>query len=42
MATEHVNIRYMVDDVQQAVDWYTKHLGFRLLSTLSAARCGCC
>ncbi|HJS79288.1 MAG TPA: VOC family protein [Vitreimonas sp.] len=37
MATEHVNIRYMVDDVQQAVDWYTKHLGFRLLSNAAPA-----
>ncbi len=23
-----VNIRYMVDDVAGAVDWYVKHLGF--------------
>ena len=28
MDTQHVSVRYMVDDVQQAVDWYTKHLGF--------------
>jgi catechol 2,3-dioxygenase-like lactoylglutathione lyase family enzyme len=27
----------MVDDVQQAVDWYTKHLGFRLLSNAAPA-----
>ena len=25
---ETVNVRYMVDDVQTAVDFYTKHLGF--------------
>jgi catechol 2,3-dioxygenase-like lactoylglutathione lyase family enzyme len=25
-----VNVRYMVDDVQTAVDFYTKHLGFSL------------
>jgi catechol 2,3-dioxygenase-like lactoylglutathione lyase family enzyme len=37
MATEHVNVRYMVDDVQQSVDWYTKHLGFRLLSNAAPA-----
>ena len=27
-----VNVRYMVDDVEAAVDWYTKHLGFAVLS----------
>ena len=37
MDTQHVNVRYMVDDVQQAVDWYTKHLGFRLLSNAAPA-----
>jgi catechol 2,3-dioxygenase-like lactoylglutathione lyase family enzyme len=26
-----VNVRYMVDDVDAAVAWYTKHLGFTLL-----------
>ena len=25
-----VNVRYMVDDVQKAVDFYTAHLGFTL------------
>jgi catechol 2,3-dioxygenase-like lactoylglutathione lyase family enzyme len=37
MTTQHVNIRYMVDDVQQSVDWYTKHLGFNLLSNAAPA-----
>jgi catechol 2,3-dioxygenase-like lactoylglutathione lyase family enzyme len=37
MATEHVNVRYMVDDVQASVDWYTKHLGFSLLSNAAPA-----
>ena len=27
-----VNVRYMVDDVEAAVDWYTRHLGFSVLS----------
>jgi catechol 2,3-dioxygenase-like lactoylglutathione lyase family enzyme len=27
---EMVNVRYMVDDVQAAIDFYTKHLGFEL------------
>jgi catechol 2,3-dioxygenase-like lactoylglutathione lyase family enzyme len=27
---ETVNVRYMVDDVQAAVDFYTNHLGFTL------------
>lgn len=37
MTTEHVNVRYMVNDVQQSVDWYTSHLGFRLLSNAAPA-----
>ena len=35
--TEHVNVRYMVDDVQTAIDWYTRHLGFKLLSNAAPA-----
>ncbi|MEK0154283.1 VOC family protein [Arthrobacter oryzae] len=27
-STEMVSVRYMVDDVEAAVDFYTKHLGF--------------
>lgn len=26
--SEMINVRYMVDDVQAAVDFYTRHLGF--------------
>jgi catechol 2,3-dioxygenase-like lactoylglutathione lyase family enzyme len=35
MAT--VNVRYMVDDVSSAVDFYTSHLGFAVLSDASPA-----
>ena len=28
-----VNVRYMVDDVAEATDFYTTHLGFTLLSS---------
>jgi catechol 2,3-dioxygenase-like lactoylglutathione lyase family enzyme len=31
MAEDQVNVRYMVDDVRQSIDWYTRHLGFTLL-----------
>jgi len=37
MATHHVDVRYRVDDVQESVDWYTKHLGFNLLSNAAPA-----
>jgi catechol 2,3-dioxygenase-like lactoylglutathione lyase family enzyme len=30
---EMVNVRYMVDDVQESIDFYTKHLGFQLLTS---------
>jgi catechol 2,3-dioxygenase-like lactoylglutathione lyase family enzyme len=30
---EMVNVRYMVDDVQAAIDFYTRHLGFTLRSS---------
>jgi catechol 2,3-dioxygenase-like lactoylglutathione lyase family enzyme len=33
---ELVNVRYMVDDVQAAIDFYTTHLGFTLSSSASA------
>jgi catechol 2,3-dioxygenase-like lactoylglutathione lyase family enzyme len=31
-ANETVNVRYMVDDVQKAIDFYTNQLGFTLLT----------
>jgi len=34
---EMVNVRYMVDDVQAAVDFYTGHLGFTLISSAAPA-----
>ena len=37
MAHDHVNVRYIVDDVQTAVDWYTSHLGFELISNAAPA-----
>jgi catechol 2,3-dioxygenase-like lactoylglutathione lyase family enzyme len=33
VAEETVNVRYMVDDVEAAIDFYTTHLGFTLLSS---------
>ena len=30
MKTEQVNVRYMVDDVDKAIEFYTKYLGFKL------------
>jgi catechol 2,3-dioxygenase-like lactoylglutathione lyase family enzyme len=30
MPEETVNVRYMVDDVEAAVDFYTTHLGFKV------------
>jgi catechol 2,3-dioxygenase-like lactoylglutathione lyase family enzyme len=32
-----VNVRYMVDDVDAAIEFYTAHLGFRLLSSAAPA-----
>ena len=37
MSEDQVNVRYMVDDVQRSVDWYTQHLGFTLLSNAAPA-----
>ena len=37
MSSETVNVRYMVDDVEAAVDWYTRHLGFTLISNHAPA-----
>ena len=35
--SEMVNVRYMVDDVQAAIDFYTKHLGFELRMSAAPA-----
>ncbi|GAA2102243.1 VOC family protein [Actinomadura alba] len=37
MPEELVNVRYMVDGVQAAVDFYTTHLGFQLRSSAAPA-----
>jgi catechol 2,3-dioxygenase-like lactoylglutathione lyase family enzyme len=37
MAQELVNVRYMVNDVQKSVDWYTNHLGFEEISNMAPA-----
>jgi catechol 2,3-dioxygenase-like lactoylglutathione lyase family enzyme len=37
MTEATVNVRYMVNDVEAAVAWYTKHLDFTLLSNQTPA-----
>jgi catechol 2,3-dioxygenase-like lactoylglutathione lyase family enzyme len=37
MSETSVNVRYMVDDVEAAVRWYTTHLGFSILSNHAPA-----
>ncbi|THK39124.1 VOC family protein [Ensifer sp. MPMI2T] len=37
MSETIVNVRYMVDDVEVSIEWYTKHLGFSLLSNHAPA-----
>jgi catechol 2,3-dioxygenase-like lactoylglutathione lyase family enzyme len=37
MASEIVNVRYVVSDVEEAVAWYTEHLDFTLLSKQAPA-----
>jgi catechol 2,3-dioxygenase-like lactoylglutathione lyase family enzyme len=32
-----VNVRYLVEDVQTAVDWYVAHLGFEPITNAAAA-----
>lgn len=34
---ELVSVRYMVDDVQKALDFYTSHLGFEVLTAFGSA-----
>ena len=37
MSETTVNVRYMVDDVEAAIEWYVKHLGFSLLTNQAPA-----
>ena len=37
MPDAFVNVRYMVDDVEAAIDWYTQHLGFEVISSAAPA-----
>ena len=37
MPDETVNVRYMVDDVATAIDFYTTHFGFTVLSNAAPA-----
>ena len=37
MTEETVNVRYMVDDVDAAVEFYTTHFGFQLRSSAAPA-----
>jgi catechol 2,3-dioxygenase-like lactoylglutathione lyase family enzyme len=37
MPDELVNVRYMVDDVEAAIDFYTKHFGFTVRSSAAPA-----
>ena len=37
MKTDQVNVRYMVDDVDKSIEFYTKYLGFKLGTNASPA-----
>jgi catechol 2,3-dioxygenase-like lactoylglutathione lyase family enzyme len=37
MTGEMVNVRYMVDDVQEAIDFYTRHFGFEVRTSAPPA-----
>ena len=37
MTDELVNVRYMVDDVEEAIDFYTTHFGFEVRSSFAPA-----
>ena len=34
---ETVNVRYMVDDVEASIDFYTRHLGFSVRTSFAPA-----
>jgi catechol 2,3-dioxygenase-like lactoylglutathione lyase family enzyme len=37
VSDEMVNVRYIVDDVDAAIDFYVRHLGFSLISSAAPA-----
>ncbi|CDX16296.1 Glyoxalase/bleomycin resistance protein/dioxygenase [Mesorhizobium sp. ORS 3324] len=37
MPSTTVNVRYLVDDVEASISWYTRHLGFSVLSNHAPA-----
>ena len=37
MPDAFVNVRYIVDDVEAAIAWYTRHLGFEVISSAAPA-----
>jgi catechol 2,3-dioxygenase-like lactoylglutathione lyase family enzyme len=37
MPDELVNVRYMVNDVQESIDFYTRHFGFELRTSAAPA-----
>ena len=37
MSNELASVRYMVDDVQESIDFYTTHLGFAVLTSFAPA-----
>ena len=37
MSDAFVNVRYMVDDVEASIAWYTGHLGFEVISNFAPA-----
>ena len=37
MTENTVNVRYMVDDVEAAIEFYTTHFGFRVISNMAPA-----
>ncbi len=37
MSEDFVNVRYLVHDVEAAIDWYTRYLGFVIISNQAPA-----